>query len=196
MISHVWLQRISASSWSLPVDSLFPPSALASYFNLWAWLYHPLHCAIRYPPSARSGRLTLSVVVHNPPACYTAKLRVLTSAFSLAGRGVAGCTSRPAPAHAGGRVCVDLSAHCICDAWHRHPCSDSAGYRTSPVESKFRLFLACMQSVLLFSGLCVGCSQANGDIYADLLNDDRVPDVCARFMLSYLTPLLDARRPM
>lgn len=63
------------------------------------------------------------------------------------------------PAHAGGRVCVGMLAHCIPDAWHRHPCSDSAGYYTISVKTKFRLFLACMQSVSLFSGLRVGCSQ-------------------------------------
>lgn len=113
--------------WSFSIDILFRPSAPADYSDFWAWPYHSLHCAIGYPLSSRYGQLTPSAVVHNPAACYSAKLKVLTLKFSLAGRGVGRCTSRPAPAHAGGRVCVDISAHCIRDAWRRNPCSDSAG---------------------------------------------------------------------
>ena len=184
MISNVWHQRISASFWSLPIDILFRPSAPADYSDFWAWPYHYLHCAIGYRLSARYGQLMPSAVVYNPAACYSAKLKVLTLKFSLAGRGVGRFTSLPAPAHSGGRVCVDTSAHCVRDGWHLHPCSDSAGYSSTSVKTEFRLFLVCVQSVSLFSGLRVCCSQAEWVIYVDLLNGDHAVDACAGFMLS------------
>lgn len=148
--------------------------------------YHPLHSAIGYPPSARYGQHTLSAVDHSPAALYFAQLKVLSYLGIQLGRKGRGRVYLPAhSAHSGGRICVDVAGHCIRDAWHRHSCSDSAGYSTSSVKSRSRLVLSCMQSVSLLTGLRVSCSQTKGDIYADLLNDDHALDACAGFMSSH-----------